>query len=33
MENTTYGLLESKSKEFSEILHEIAKGQEQVSLK
>lgn len=24
MESTTHGLLESKSKEFSEILHEIA---------
>ncbi|MDD6070896.1 MAG: alpha/beta hydrolase, partial [Clostridiales bacterium] len=28
MENTTHGLLESKSEEFSEILHEIAIEQE-----
>lgn len=25
MENTTHGLLESKSEEFSDILHEIAR--------
>ena len=28
MENTTHGLLESKSQAFSDILHEIAKEQE-----
>lgn len=30
MKNTTHGLLESKSEEFSEILHEIAREQEKV---
>ena len=29
MENTTHGLLESKSEEFSEILHEIAETEQQ----
>ena len=29
MENTTHGLLESKSEEFSETLHEIAETEHQ----